>query len=97
MARRVSSEQGESKSNGRRASGAKAGGTIGSRRAGQRESPSVGPTNGRAEAHTKGQDHLYQQVAERAFSLYERSGFQDGKDLDHWLEAERQVKGEQAA
>lgn len=93
MARRASGEQREDNSNGRRASGAKAGRTVGSRRVNQREWPSVGPTNGRAEAHVEGHDCLHQQIAERAFFLYERSGFQDGNDLDHWLEAERQIHG----
>ena len=52
----------------------------------------AGPTNGRAEAQAEGQDHLHQRIAERAYILYERSGFQDGKDLEHWLEAEQQIK-----
>jgi hypothetical protein len=66
---------------------------IGPRQAGQRESSSVGPTSGWSEAHVEGQDCLHQQIAELAYVLYERSGFQQGKDLEHWLEAERQVKG----
>lgn len=35
---------------------------------------------------------LHRRIAERAFLLYEESGFRHGNDLDHWLEAERQVK-----
>lgn len=93
MARRVSGENRGATTNGRGASAAKPGGTLGSRRAGQREPSSAGPTNGRLEDPAEGQGNLYQRIAERAFFLYERSGFQHGKDLEHWLEAEQQVKG----
>lgn len=92
MARRVSDENRRATTNGRSASVAKRG-TLGSRRAGQRESSSAGSTNGRFEDQTEGQGNLPQRIAERAFFLYARSGFQDGKDLEHWLEAEQQVKG----
>jgi len=93
MARRASSKSQEVKTNGRRISGAKTDETLGSPRAGQGKVSSVGLTKGSAEAHTEGRDHLHQLIAERAYLLYERSGFQDGNDLEHWLEAERQVKG----
>ena len=93
MARHVSSETGESKGKGRRASVAKVGRTLSAHRAGQQESLSTGPPNGWSEDHAEDQDPLHQQIAERAYILYERSGFQHGKDLEHWLEAEQQVKG----
>ena len=32
-----------------------------------------------------------EQIAARAFELYERRGSCDGADLDDWLEAERQL------
>lgn len=92
MARRASGEQKKAKTNGHRASVAKVGGPVGSRRASQPELFSVGSTSGPVEAHAEGQDHFHQQIAELAYGLYERSGFQEGKDLDHWLEAERQIK-----
>lgn len=97
MARRGGDENREAKTSGRRASVAKVGRMLGPRRSSERESASVGSVTGRSEAHAKGDGHLHQQIAERAFFMYERSGFQDGKELEHWLEAERQVKGEQAA
>lgn len=34
-----------------------------------------------------------QQIAEQAFSLYAASGYKHGADVEHWLEAERQIKG----
>ena len=35
---------------------------------------------------------LHHRIAKRAFLLYEESGFRHGNDLEHWLEAERQVR-----
>lgn len=93
MSRRAGSEQKETKINGPRVSVAKVGKTVSSRRATQRELFSVGPASGRVETHAEDQDRLHQHIAEQAYLLYERSGFQDGNDLEHWLEAERQVKG----
>jgi hypothetical protein len=92
MARRASGERKEVNSNGRRALVAKVGGTVGSRLARRRESSFGEPTNGRTEALAEDHEQLHQQIAERAYILYERSGFQDGNDLEHWLEAERQIR-----
>jgi hypothetical protein len=86
------SENRELKTIGPNGSGSKAGGSLGSRQAGQRESSSDGSTNGRSEDWAEGCEPLHQRIAELPYLLYERSGFQDGKDLEHWLEAERQVK-----
>ncbi len=36
---------------------------------------------------------LHQQVARRAFELYCEQGHPLGRDLDHWLQAEREVRG----
>jgi len=33
------------------------------------------------------------EVARRAYEIYERSGFEHGRDLDHWLIAERELQG----
>lgn len=93
MARRTSSKSKEMKTNGRRQSGVKTDETLGFPRASQGKVSSAGATNGRSEAHMEGHDHLHQLIAERAYLLYERSGFQDGNDLEHWLEAERQIRG----
>lgn len=35
---------------------------------------------------------IHHRIAQRAFLLYEESGFRHGNDLEHWLEAERQVR-----
>jgi hypothetical protein len=35
---------------------------------------------------------VHHRIAQRAFLLYEESGFRHGNDLEHWLEAERQVR-----
>ena len=31
-------------------------------------------------------------IAQRAFELYAASGYQHGRDVEHWLEAERQLR-----
>lgn len=93
MARHMRGENREVKNNGRSASGAETGGTPGFRRTGQQESSPAGSTNGRSEDRAEGWEPVHQRIAELAYVLYERSGFQQGKDLEHWLEAERQVNG----
>jgi hypothetical protein len=32
-------------------------------------------------------------IQQRAYLLFEAAGFQHGHDLEHWLEAERQIAG----
>jgi DUF2934 family protein len=41
------------------------------------------------EARTPG----YEEVSQRAYEIWEKSGFVDGQHLDHWYEAERQLQG----
>ena len=36
---------------------------------------------------------LTAKIQERAYRLYEAEGFQEGRALEHWLEAERQITG----
>jgi len=38
------------------------------------------------------EDHLHQQIFRLAYDIYERNGRVEGRDLDHWLEAEKIVK-----
>ena len=92
MAHRVKGRVREATNSGCSASAAKTDGTPNSSQVGRREPSSFGSTDGRSEDLAGRPDHLHQQIAELAYVLYERSGFQDGKDLEHWLEAERQVK-----
>jgi hypothetical protein len=37
--------------------------------------------------------NIYDQIAKVAYSIYEKNGNVDGKDLDDWLEAEKIVLG----
>lgn len=37
-------------------------------------------------------DDLHRWIAKRAHELFEESGCVDGNDMDHWLEAEREVR-----
>jgi hypothetical protein len=39
-------------------------------------------------------DDLLARVAIRAYSFYERRGYEDGYDLEDWLEAERMILAE---
>ena len=49
-------------------------------------------SNGRADAAANGIDHHEDAVARRAYEIYESRGAQHGFDLDHWLEAERELR-----
>jgi len=33
------------------------------------------------------------QVAQRAYELYEEGGWQSGRDVEHWLQAEAELRG----
>ena len=35
---------------------------------------------------------IQEEIAKKAYELYEESGRQDGRDVDHWLEAEKLLK-----
>lgn len=37
--------------------------------------------------------HMFIKIQERAYGLFQAGGFKHGHDLEHWLEAERQVTG----
>ena len=57
----------------------------------------IGGFQGNGESHNLDQVEsaikmaLHGDIAKRAFELYEASGHPHGKDLDDWLEAERQI------
>jgi hypothetical protein len=36
---------------------------------------------------------LQEQIAQRAYQMFEQDGFQHGRALQHWLAAEREVTG----
>jgi hypothetical protein len=38
---------------------------------------------------------MYDQIAKVAYSIYEKNGKVEGRDLDNWLEAERIVLGQE--
>jgi len=38
------------------------------------------------------QENLHARIAQKAYELYEQRGRVEGRDLEHWLEAERLVK-----
>lgn len=47
------------------------------------------PTQGSEEAPVR--DDLQARIAQRAYELYEQGGCCDGHNLDHWLQAEREI------
>jgi hypothetical protein len=36
-----------------------------------------------------------ERIAERAYALYEAAGYEQGREVEHWLEAERQLEAEE--
>lgn len=52
--------------------------------------PQTGEGEGEQTGETHGAD-IHRRIAERAFHYYAEDGFQHGHDLDHWLEAERDI------
>ena len=54
--------------------------------------------NGRQDAEASGggdtrDPHTIARIQERAYALFEERGREHGRDLEHWLEAERQITG----
>jgi len=37
-------------------------------------------------------DDLHRWIAKRAYELFEEGGGVNGNDMDHWLEAEREIR-----
>ena len=38
-------------------------------------------------------ESIHDKIAKKAYELYEQSGRIDGKDVEHWLQAEKMVNG----
>jgi len=55
-----------------------------------RPTPPLGPAN---EARAPNGSRM-NRIAERAHEIYERRGGENGKALDDWLQAEREIDGE---
>ena len=58
--------------------------------AGSRRSETRQPESG---AEERRDPQMIAKIRQRAYGLYEASGCQDGHDVEHWLEAERQITG----
>ena len=58
------------------------------------ESPKKGPkeTTIRSAVIARPRTLSHEQIAARAHSLYAQSGYQHGRDVEFWLEAERQLR-----
>jgi Protein of unknown function (DUF2934) len=47
----------------------------------------------RSEGREAQDPELISRIQQRAYLLFEAGGFEHGRDLEHWLEAERQITG----
>ena len=56
--------------------------------------PQVAMDTGVASALAAPQAPRLERIAQRAYSLYERRGGQDGSSVEDWLQAEREVDSE---
>ena len=55
----------------------------------------LGDGNGNASANDgRSQNFSSDELAERAYQIFEREGRMDGRDMEHWLQAERELRME---
>jgi hypothetical protein len=52
--------------------------------------------NGSAGKPTRNEGFSSDEIAARAYQIYEREGRADGRDMDHWLAAERELRQERS-
>lgn len=50
-------------------------------------------TKSAAEPAPETQESLHERIAKKAYEIYESRGREIGKDFEHWLEAEKIIKG----
>ena len=50
--------------------------------------------NGNASSNSREQIFSSDEIAERAYQIFEREGRMDGRDMEHWLQAERELRME---
>jgi len=43
------------------------------------------------------QTDIAEKIRQRAYEIYESRGYEDRRDLDHWLEAEAEIRGKRAS
>ena len=53
----------------------------------------AGEKTGQTAQATRGAAADHSRIAQRAYELYEQRGRQDGRDLEDWLEVERELVG----
>jgi hypothetical protein len=56
--------------------------------------PSQGATRAEDSQAASAQAISSEKIAARAYEIYEREGRGDGRDMDHWLRAEQELRGE---
>ena len=65
------------------------------KRTGRERKKTVTRKQERGQDQTFPSDDLRARVAAQAYAIYEQRGYQNGYDLEHWLEAERRILSEQ--
>lgn len=57
-----------------------------------RKAPNETATRSRGPVTARPRSITHEEIAVRAHSLYAQSGYQHGRDVEFWLEAERQLR-----
>lgn len=57
-----------------------------------RPKPNPEPIDTPSSLDAPGEHPTHEEIAIRAYEIYEASGRMEGRDGDHWLEAERELK-----
>lgn len=58
-----------------------------------RSAPSAKESPAESRRGTVSETAAHEEIARRAHELWEQEGRPEGRDADHWLEAERQLRG----
>jgi hypothetical protein len=56
-----------------------------------------GDGNGSASQEAQSNSITTEEIAARAYDIYEREGRVEGRDMDHWLRAEAELRSERSA
>jgi hypothetical protein len=62
-----------------------------------RQRPDPDPSDASSSLDTPGAHPTHDEIAVRAYEMFEASGRTEGKDGDHWLAAERELNAKYAA
>ena len=66
----------------------------GMQRSGEGNGGGLHATGGNGEIRAEDQVFSSDEIAQRAYQIFEREGRTDGRDMDHWLQAEQELRRE---